>query len=277
MTELNGESAVVDSQQYVNVFGNEKQLQLTLRDLDTTNMSAYRQGGTLVRAPFETVYTFTSFRDAWRGSAISANAIARCPLIGDLGQLEHARGRECELSGLPNLHITRMLRVAFRTLENSPGRRFDPGNAGQALDFVNEICDEIRLLDPSDFFFEDEFDSSKGVDKRDAVVESMRPFITTFAMSCAGSLSPVAACVGGIAAQEIIKSIACFAEPLSPFLFFSFFDILPKPPPTFEQVLPRSCRYDSHIAVLGAPFLDELRALKVCRARLSLSVHCSTI
>jgi hypothetical protein len=157
-----------------------------------------------------------------------------------------------------------MLRVAFRTLENSPGRRFAPGNEEQAHAFVDEICHEIQLLDPSDFFFEDEFDGSKGVDDREAVVRSIRPFLTTFAMSCAGSLSPVAACVGGIAAQEIIKSVARLAEPLSPFLFFSFVDILPKPAPTFEQVLPRGCRYDSHIAVLGAPFHDELCALKVC-------------
>jgi ubiquitin-activating enzyme E1 len=263
-TELNGTTAVVDSQQYVNMFGSEKQLQLTLRDVDTRNMGAYRQGGTLVRAPFETVHKFTSFRDAWRGSAINENAAAQSPLVGDLGQLEHPRGLQCELLGLPNLHITRMLRVAFRTLENSPGRRFAPGNEEQAHAFVDEICHEIQLLDPSDFFFEDEFDGSKGVDDREAVVRSIRPFLTTFAMSCAGSLSPVAACVGGIAAQEIIKSVARLAEPLSPFLFFSFVDILPKPAPTFEQVLPRGCRYDSHIAVLGAPFHDELCALKVC-------------
>jgi ubiquitin-activating enzyme E1 len=266
MIELNGMSAIVESQQYITLFGNERQLLLTLRDLDTTPMGVYRSGGMMAVAPFETVHKFKSFRDAWSGSASSDNTAVNWPLIGDLGQLSHPRGLQCEQSGLPNLHITRMLRAAFKTLENSPGRKFSPGSEEEAFSFVDEICREIQHFEPCDFFFDDEFDIVKGVDNRDAVVQSMRPFFTTFAMSCAGSLSPVAACVGGIAAQEIIKSVACLGDPLSPFIFFSFVDVLPKPLPTFEQVLPCNCRYDSHIAVLGASFFEELRALKVCCA-----------
>jgi hypothetical protein len=121
----------------------------------------------------------------------------------------------------------------------------------------------LQLFDPHDFFFDDEFDDAKAIDCRDAVVQAMRPFFMTFAMSCAGSLSPVASCVGGIAAQEIIKSVARLADPLSQFLFFSFTDILPTPHPSFDQVRPLNCRYDSHIAVLGAAFHSELCALKV--------------
>lgn len=263
MTELNGTTAVIESQEYVTLSGNERQLLLTLRDLDTTSMGAYRGGGRLAVAPFETTYKFSSFRSSWSGGAAGDSAAANWPLIADLGQLDHPRGLRCEQEGLPNLHITRMLRAAFKTLENSPGRIFCPGDKDEASSFVHEICREIQLFDPRDFFFDDEFDDSRGIDNRQAVVESMRPFFTMFAMSCAGSLSPVVACVGGIAAQEVIKGVAQLADPLSPFLFFSFADVLPQPLPTFDQVLPRSCRYDSHIAVLGAPFVDELRALKV--------------
>ena len=70
------------------------------------------------------------------------------------------------------------------------------------------------------------------------------------------------ACVGGIAAQEIIKCVARIDVPFSQFMFCSFSDILPKPLPTFQDVLPRNSRYDSLIAVLGARFHSELCDMK---------------
>jgi hypothetical protein len=139
-------------------------------------------------------------------------------------------------------------------VENYPGRKLHAGNEEEALALVDDICRTIHAFDPRDFFFEDEY-----------VVQRMRPFFTTFAMSCAGCLSPVAACVAGIAAQEIIKSVAGLGDPLSQFMLFSFMDVLPQPLPTFADVAQSNTRYDSRVAVLGARFHSELRALKVRR------------
>jgi ubiquitin-activating enzyme E1 len=263
MLELNGVRAVVAAQEYRALFGNDRQLLVTLKDVDTSGMAAYRNGGVMTVDPFETVHQFTSFRDAWLCGATAENDASAWPLVGDHGQNDNPFGLQCESFGMPNKHITRMLRAAFRALENDPGRTFNPGNEAEALAFVDEICGVIKLFDPRDFFTGDEFDCEKSIDNREAVVDGMRPFFITFAMSCAGSINAVCACVGGIAAQEIIKSIALIEEPLSQFLFVSFADILPKPLPTFEEVSPRNSRYDSHIAVLGAPFHSELRKLKV--------------
>jgi ubiquitin-activating enzyme E1 len=247
MPQLNDACAVVAAQQRVKLFENESQLLVTLKDVDTTSMGAYQRGGTMTAAPFDSVYAFSSLRDAW-----CSDAVAACwPLVGNHGQTQHPRGQQ---------HITRMLHVAFRTLENSPGRKLTPGNAAEAGALVDDICREIERLAPEGFFFPEELEHA---DSRAAAVLGMRPFFATFAMSCAGSLSPVTACVGGIAAQELIKCVARMAEPLSQFLFLSFVDILPKPLPTFAEVAPSNCRYDSHVAVLGAPFHSQLRALKV--------------
>lgn len=272
MPELNGVSAFIRDQQWDRSFG-EKHLLVTL-DVDTTSMGAYRSGGLMKVSPSETIHKFASFKDAWFGGSTAQELEAMVwPLVGDLGQDDHPWGLRCEAENNPNPHITRMLRAAFRALENHPGRKFFQGNEGEALAFVDEICCGIRQIDPRVFFCSNEYDEGNGIDDREAVIQSMRPFFTTFAMSCAGCLSPVAACVGGIAAQEVIKSVACIDDPLSQFLFCSFVDILPKPHPTFAEVAPLNTRYDSQIAVLGAPFHHELRALKVHYLSLCMRNH----
>jgi ubiquitin-activating enzyme E1 len=265
MTELNGTCAEIAAQEYVALSASEGRLLVTLEGVDATSMRAYRNGGCMTAAPYDTVYNFQPYRDAWHSNPQSRNNAENWPLVGDLGQTDHHRGRQCEANGIPNKHVTRMLRAAFRTLENYPGRKLRAGDEEAAIALVDDICRTIDVFDPQDFFFDDEFDVATGMDDRAAVVQRMRPFFTTFAMSCAGCLSPVAACVAGIAAQEIIKSVAGMGDPLSQFLFFSFLDVLPQPLPTFADVQPHNTRYDSHVAVLGARFHSELRALKVCR------------
>lgn len=268
MTELNGTCACIAAQEYV---ASEGRLLVTLEGVDSTSMRAYRNGGSMTAAPYDTVHSFQPYRDAWHSNPNSENNAENWPLVGDLGQTDHHRGRQCEANGIPNLHLTRMLRAAFRTLENYPGRKLHAGNEEEALALVDDICRTIHVFDPRDFFFEDEYDAATGVDDRAAAVQRMRPFFTTFAMSCAGCLSPVAACVAGIAAQEIIKSVAGLGDPLSQFMFFSFMDVLPQPLPTFADVAQSNTRYDSHVAVLGARFHSELRALKVRRPAIASS------
>jgi ubiquitin-activating enzyme E1 len=272
MSDLNDVCAVVSAEEVKPWFERERQWKFTLQGVDTSGMGKYLYGGSMavdhrteeealtIPPFFDTKFMFNSFRDAWLSAIELA---AKWPLIGDLGQCDHPRGLRLELNGDPNQHITRMLRAGFRTLESNPGRKISPGNEAEALALVDDICREIDRFKPCDFFFSDEFDSAKGVDNRAAVIQNMRPFLTTFAMSCAGSLSPVCACVGGIAAQEIIKSVARIDVPFSQFMFCSFSDILPKPLPTFQDVLPRNSRYDSLIAVLGARFHSELCDMKV--------------
>ncbi len=151
MAELNNVCGVVAAQEYKTLFGNERQLIVTLSDVDSSNMGAYRNGGSMTVAPFETVYEFTSFRDAWLGGPAAesnpANIPAQWPLIGDHGQSAHAAGLLCEANGLPNRHITRMLRAAFMTLDIAANCTLPlpPGEEDRAIALVDDICRSIQV------------------------------------------------------------------------------------------------------------------------------------
>ncbi|XP_008851389.1 ubiquitin-like modifier-activating enzyme 7 isoform X2 [Nannospalax galili] len=88
-----------------------------------------------------------------------------------------------------------------------------------------------------------------------------KALLQTIALSSAGSLSPMAAILGGVAAQEVLKAISRKFMPLDQWLYFDALDCLPED----EALLPnpedcdlRDCRYDGQIAVFGAGFQEKL-------------------
>jgi len=75
--------------------------------------------------------------------------------------------------------------------------------------------------------------------------------VRAFARGAAGSLAPVASCVGGIAAQEVLKACSAKFSPLRQFLYLDCLDALPSPLPSEAECAPRGDRYDGQRAVLG--------------------------
>eukprot|EP01027_Heterolobosea_sp_BB2_P016112 GEZU01022976.1.p1 GENE.GEZU01022976.1~~GEZU01022976.1.p1 ORF type:complete len:864 (+),score=253.78 GEZU01022976.1:81-2672(+) len=85
----------------------------------------------------------------------------------------------------------------------------------------------------------------------------------TFAYTCAGQLNPMAAYLGGIAAQEVQKACTSKFHPINQWLYFDAIEALPtQQPPTEEECQPRNCRYDGQIAVFGAVFQHRIENLK---------------
>ncbi|XP_076985390.1 ubiquitin-like modifier-activating enzyme 7 isoform X2 [Tamandua tetradactyla] len=85
--------------------------------------------------------------------------------------------------------------------------------------------------------------------------------VRTVALSSAGDLSPMAAMLGAVAAQEVLKAISGKFMPLDQWLYFDALDCLPEagePLPSPEDCAPRCCRYDGQIAVFGAGFQEKL-------------------
>ncbi|XP_023561800.1 ubiquitin-like modifier-activating enzyme 7 isoform X2 [Octodon degus] len=85
--------------------------------------------------------------------------------------------------------------------------------------------------------------------------------LRTVALSSTGVLSPMAAILGGVAAQEVLKAISKKFMPLDQWLYFDALDCLPED----EELLPspkdcalKDCRYDGQIAVFGAGFQETL-------------------
>ena len=91
-----------------------------------------------------------------------------------------------------------------------------------------------------------------------AAVDSI---VDDFAAGHHGRLSPLAAFLGGVAAQEVIKACTGRYTPLHQFLYFDGTAVLPEPRPTPEECAPRADRYDGTRAVLGERLVARLGAL----------------
>ncbi|XP_067417341.1 ubiquitin-like modifier-activating enzyme 7 [Emydura macquarii macquarii] len=85
--------------------------------------------------------------------------------------------------------------------------------------------------------------------------------VQTFAHVSAGDLSPMAAVLGGLAAQEVLKAASGKFSPLAQWLYFDALESLPEQgtvPLTEETCAPRGSRYDGQIAVFGTDFQERL-------------------
>ncbi|XP_030743465.1 ubiquitin-like modifier-activating enzyme 7 [Echinops telfairi] len=75
----------------------------------------------------------------------------------------------------------------------------------------------------------------------------------------AGDLSPMAALLGAVAAQEVLKAVSRTFMPLDQWLYFDALDCLPEDGVLSpEECAPRGCRYDGQTAVFGADFQEKL-------------------
>ncbi|XP_052634364.1 ubiquitin-like modifier-activating enzyme 7 [Harpia harpyja] len=85
--------------------------------------------------------------------------------------------------------------------------------------------------------------------------------VRAFASVSAGNLCPVAAIVGALAAQEVLKAITRKFLPLDQWLYFDALECLALEGATRlteEDCAPTGSRYDGQIAVFGATFQEQL-------------------
>ena len=74
-----------------------------------------------------------------------------------------------------------------------------------------------------------------------------------------GDLSPMAAFFGGLAAQEVLKSVSGKFHPVKQWLYFDSLESLPTSTTrSEEQCKPRGTRYDGQIAVFGKEYQEKL-------------------
>ncbi len=69
-----------------------------------------------------------------------------------------------------------------------------------------------------------------------------------FALTCQGSLSPMAAIFGGIVGQEVLKACSGKFTPIQQFLYFDAFECLPETIAPADYALTKS-RYDGQVGV----------------------------
>lgn len=129
------------------------------------------------------------------------------------------------------------LHACFAALDEFPGGSLPrPGSVNDAATFAKLV--KIRDVEPVA-----------------AVVEA-------FARTCAGNISPMAAGLGGIAAQEVLKAVSGKFMPIRQFVYFDCMECLPDPLPAESDCAPRDTRYDGQIAVFGAAFQQKIESLR---------------
>ncbi|KXL43568.1 hypothetical protein M433DRAFT_3558 [Acidomyces richmondensis BFW] len=74
-----------------------------------------------------------------------------------------------------------------------------------------------------------------------------------------GDISPMAAFFGGLAAQEVLKSVSGKFHPVQQWLYFDSLESLPENSPRSEkECAPMGSRYDGQIAVFGKSFQEKI-------------------
>jgi len=94
----------------------------------------------------------------------------------------------------------------------------------------------------------------------DRVTDDNADHYAQFAKICAGDVNPMAAAIGGVVAQEVMKASSGKFSPIFQWMYFDALECLPedKSALTEENCKPTGSRYDGQIAVFGKDFQKKL-------------------
>ncbi|XP_020771566.2 ubiquitin-like modifier-activating enzyme 7 [Odocoileus virginianus] len=196
----------------------------TLEIGDTTAFSAYLRGGAVT----EVKRAKTVSHEPLDAALLQPRVVAQSPQ-----EVHRAR---CLHQSFRALH-------KFQQLHDRPPKPWDPVDAEMVVDLA-------QAMGPL-----------KGTEGKPLEEQLDEALVRTVALSSAGGLSPMAAVLGAVAAQEVLKAISGKFMPLDQWLYFDALDCLPEdgdPFPNPEDCAPRRCRYDGQTAVFGADFQEKL-------------------
>mmetsp|Transcript_15178 Transcript_15178/g.52012 ORF Transcript_15178/g.52012 Transcript_15178/m.52012 type:complete len:876 (-) Transcript_15178:2061-4688(-) len=140
--------------------------------------------------------------------------------------------------------------LEFEAQHQRPPNPNDEGDADAVLQLAKHfVCATARA------------DAFAGKASEWADFEVDADFARAYARHCAVELQPLACFAGGLVAQEVVKCAGKYT-PIDGFAHFSFFEVLPEPPPSLADRAARGCRYDDLISVFGMRFVEHLANLK---------------
>ena len=97
----------------------------------------------------------------------------------------------------------------------------------------------------------------------DEKVELDEKLIKELSYQARGDLTPMAAFFGGLAAQEVLKSVSGKFHPIVQWLYFDSLESLPESVQRSEETCkPLGTRYDGQIAVFGKDFQEKIANMK---------------
>ncbi|KAI5793095.1 hypothetical protein EDC01DRAFT_630094 [Geopyxis carbonaria] len=97
----------------------------------------------------------------------------------------------------------------------------------------------------------------------DSKPELDEKLIQELSFQATGSLAPMCAFFGGMAAQEVLKSVSCKFGPIVQYMYFDSLESLPTSVTRSEETCkPLGTRYDGQIAVFGKDYQDKIANVK---------------
>jgi len=160
----------------------------TFRIGDTSAYGAYTKGGIATQVKVPVEVDFVSLREALDNPAEHF-------LVSDFGKFDSP----------PQLHLAFMTMHEFKTRH---GRLPKPWSNADAADFIH-LAKELNAKCPSP-------------------IEPNDNLLAQFSKICAGDTSPMAAAIGGLVAQEVMKACSGKFMPIKQWLYFDACECLPE-------------------------------------------------
>ena len=153
-----------------------------------------------------------------------------------------------------------LLHQAFRGLDEYQARH------NMALPEAGSLRDAEELYTLTARVNSEAKEGEYSIDSEQMGNDASRRICHQLAMGARGQLSPVAAAVGGIVGQEVLKACSAKFMPLKQWCYFDAIECLPDGtawPLAAEEYAPTNTRYDGQIAVFGRTFQKKLQDLSL--------------
>jgi ubiquitin-activating enzyme E1 len=139
------------------------------------------------------------------------------------------------------LHVGFQAVQNFYKQHNVLPRAMNKEDAAKVVEYATEIAENYGELKP----------------------ELDEKLINELSYQATGYLSPMCAFFGGLAAQEVLKSVSCKFGPILQYMYFDSLESLPNSVERSEETCkPLGTRYDGQIAVFGKDFQDKIANMK---------------
>lgn len=194
--------------------------------VDSTHFRGHASGGYVTHIKQPVTVSFDSYAESFKNPK---------DFVCDFNKFDRA----------PVLHL------AFRVLhvfKKKYGFLPEAGDEQHSKMFI-ELCEEANG------------DAGFGYHVED--LKKYESYLERFALCCKGQCNPIAAMLGGIVGQEVLKACSGKFMPIKQWYYFDAVETLSDTPLPKEEVTPIGCRYDGQIMIFGRSIQKQLHSLNM--------------
>lgn len=195
-------------------------------DIDTRSFTAYERNGYVNQIKQPSYHSFTTF-----SQSIEQTGMIVCDFV--------------KFSRMPVLHVAFIALHEFRKIHGSLP---EPGNLTHAEELFN-----LTL----------QVNSKRSEKLSEQEIHDQKKVIAQLSLCSRGQVSPIAAVMGGIVGQEVLKACSGKFMPIKQWFYYDASETLAEEPLLLHEVTPCGCRYDGQIMVYGRTLQEKLKDLNM--------------